>query len=84
MADIVTKTVAVKRTSLWSIGVKNWYVFQDMDGNMYQRYSFLMDDVDEQMMILRDGDMVDVSYEELTHPNGSPKRMITAIVNPTA
>lgn len=84
MADIVTKTVTVKRTSLWSIGVKNWYVFQDMDGNMYQRYSFLMDDVDEQMMILRDGDMVDVSFEELTHPNGSMKRMITGIVNPTA
>ena len=74
-----TKTVQVARTSMWSIGVKNWYVFQDTDGARYQRWSFVMDDADEVLMLLQVGDTVDVTYTETEHHSGSPKREIVAI-----
>lgn len=74
-----TKTVQVARTSMWSIGVKNWYVFQDTDGARYQRWSFVMDDSDEVLMLLQVGDTVDVEYAETEFDNGFPKREIVAI-----
>lgn len=77
--DVVTRVVTVARTSMWSIGVKNWYVFQDTEGNRYQRWSFQMDDTDEVLMLLREGDLVQVAYDPQIHLSGSPRNMICGI-----
>lgn len=76
---MITRTVQVARTNLWSVGVKNWYVFQDTEGNKYQRWSFMMDDTDEVLILLQVGDVVEVTYDDLIHLNGSPRNMITHI-----
>lgn len=79
MNNTTIATVMVARVSMWSIGVKNWYVFQDTAGARYQRWSFVMDDTDEVLMLLKAGDDVRVEYRMTEHASGAPKREIISI-----
>lgn len=57
--------IKIARTSLWSIGTKNWYVLQADDGKQYQRWSHLMDSTDETLMLAVKGDTLDVEIEDV-------------------
>ena len=69
--QIQTKTVKIVRiNNTNSIGARMWFVLQDQDGVLYQRWSLLMDETDATLAIAQAGDIVKISYwiEKVTDP----------------
>jgi hypothetical protein len=61
--QIIKKIIKVARVNNTnSIGARMWFVVQDMDGLMYQRWSLLMDETDATLALLQAGDMIDIEY----------------------
>ena len=61
--SIMTSVVKIKRISNTNnIGARMWFVFQDTNGNIYQKWSMLMDPTDEVLVLAVPGDVLDIEY----------------------
>jgi hypothetical protein len=61
--QVITKTVKVFRINNSNgLGTRMWFVFQDTDGNMFQKWSLLMDDADAILAISQPGDSLEITY----------------------
>lgn len=69
--QLQTKTIKVQRiNNTNSIGARMWFVVQDTDGVLYQKWSLLMDNSDTTLAVAQVGDKLDITYwvEEITDP----------------
>ncbi len=69
--QLQTKTIKVQRiNNTNSIGTRMWFVVQDANGVLYQKWSLLMDDSDATLAVAQVGDKLDITYwvEDITDP----------------
>lgn len=49
-------TISVQTLTLWSVGIRIWYVLRDSNNNLYQRWSNDGNDTDQVLMVAKPGD----------------------------
>ena len=59
-SKIQTKTVTVERFSCINMGVRIWFQILTTEGEMYQRWSMLMNPTDEVMLLVKEGDKLEI------------------------
>ncbi len=59
---ITTKFKIARINNSNSIGSRMWFVVQDDKGNLFQRWSMLMDETDAILAVANIGDTIELSY----------------------
>lgn len=62
--DIKHTTITVKRFHCVNMGVRIWFQILTTEDKMYQRWSMLMNPTDEVMLLIREGDVLEIDYIE--------------------
>lgn len=61
--QLIEKTIKVARiNNTNSIGARMWFVVQDTEGNLYQRWSLMMDETDATLAVAQVGDTLNIEY----------------------
>lgn len=60
----VQKIITIKRINRINSGVRIWYVIMDTDNKIYQRWSMIMDPIDEILLLAQIGDQLNIEYVE--------------------
>ena len=63
-ASIKTKTIKVERTNCINMGVRIWFQILTTEKEMYQRWAMNMNPTDEVMLLVNEGDSLDIQYIE--------------------
>ena len=58
------KSIVVKKATIWSLGVRIWYVIMDDEGVIYQRWSNDGDYTDQVLMLASAGDHLNIEIGE--------------------
>jgi hypothetical protein len=61
-ADIKRKTIQIKRCAVNNMGTRMWYQILTTDGEMYQRWTLLMNPTDEVLFLAQPGDELEIEY----------------------
>lgn len=61
---IQTKTVTIDRHASINMGVRIWFQLLTTDKETYQRWSMNMNPTDEVMLLVKEGDKVEIDYIE--------------------
>lgn len=61
-ADIKKATITIDRISHANAGVRIWYVIRTTQDEVFQRWSMLMNETDELLLIAKSGDIINIEY----------------------
>lgn len=61
-SKIQQKIVVVERFNCVNMGVRIWFQILTTDGEMYQRWSMLMNPTDEVMLLVKEGDKLYLEF----------------------
>lgn len=62
--DVQKKTIVIDRITSINLGVRVWFVIKDVTGKRYQRWSMLMNQTDEILLLAQSGDKLTIEYIE--------------------
>lgn len=65
-ADLTSVDITVDRIDRINSGVRIWFVLLSTDGKYFQRWSLLMNPIDEILMLAQPGDKLCIKYLEDT------------------
>lgn len=71
-----TSTITVKKATQIGVGIRVWFVIQDIDGNIYQRWSNDGNTTDQVLMVTRPDDVLTIEFGE--GPSHSLAKVSTA------
>lgn len=61
-AAIKHKTIQIKRCAVNNMGTRMWYQILTTEGEMYQRWTLLMNPTDEVLFVSQPGDELKIDY----------------------
>jgi len=82
---VEVKTITIERISMWSVGVRLWFVILGTDGIVYSRWSLSMDKTDEILMLSKVGDVISIVTKgaEGSTPDDTRATIVSAEFGPT-
>lgn len=63
---IKEKTITIARCNYVNMGVRVWFQILTTEGERFQRWSMLMNPTDEVLILMKEGDNLDIKYYEDT------------------
>ncbi len=63
---IQSKKITIQRHGVINLGVRLWFQIQTTEGEMFQRWSLMMNPTDEVLFLCKEGDTLSITYIEDT------------------